>query len=152
MGPSELAASIISQAATKAGNKQCAYISSNIEGELSEAELGTEAEAILAVAAKVCSFLFRPDNTEDPFGPQFQCSEGRTPIPKDLDDDELTKLQALTEHLPLIELKPRVLDVLWLRKRDPEVARRAIEVYVQLATEGYQLKTGIYQLPVLKEA
>ena len=140
MDPAELAASIITQAATKAGKKQCAYISSNIEGELSEEELGTDAKAILAAAAKVCSFFFRPDNTQDPFGPKFQCSEGRTPIPKDLNEDELAKLQALAEHLPLIELKPRVLDVLWLRKRDPEVARRAIDEYMQLATEAISTK------------
>jgi hypothetical protein len=140
MDPAELAASIITQAATKAGNKQCAYISSNIEGELSKDELGSDAKAILAAAAKVCSFFFRPDNTQDPFGPKFQCSEGRTPIPKDLNEDELAKLQALAEHLPLTELKPRVLDVLWLRKRDSEVARRAIDEYMQLATEAITTK------------
>lgn len=136
MDPAELAASIITQAATKAGKKQCAYISSNIEGELSEDELGTDAKAILAAAAKVCSFFFRPDDTQDPFGPKFQCSEGRTPIPKDLNEDELAKLQALAEHLPLIELRPRVFDVLWLRERNSEVARRAIGEYMQLATEA----------------
>ena len=89
---------------------------------------------------KVCSFFFRPDNTQDPFGPKFQCSEGRAPIPKDLNEDELAKLQELAEHLPLIELKPRVLDVLWVRKRDSEVARRAIDQYMQLASEAITSK------------
>jgi len=146
MDPTEIAASIITQAATKAGKKKCAYISSTIEGELSKDELGTDARAILAAAAKVCSFFFRPDNTQDPFGPKLQCSEGRTPIPKDLNEDELGKLQALAEHLPLIELKPRILDVLWLRKRDSEVARRAIDDYMKLATEA--ITTKDWQLSV----
>jgi hypothetical protein len=35
MNPAELAASNITQAATKAGKKQCAYISGDIEAEIS---------------------------------------------------------------------------------------------------------------------
>jgi hypothetical protein len=140
MDPAELAASIITQAATKAGKQQCAYISADIEGELSKDELVTDARAILIAAAKVCSFFFRPEHTQDPFGPKFQCNEGRTPIPKDLNEDELAQLQALVEYLPLIELKPRIFDVLWLRKRDSEVARRAIDGYMQLAAQAITAK------------
>lgn len=115
---------------------ECAYISADIDGELSKNELGADANEILAAAGKVCSFFFRPEDTQNPFGPKFQCSEGRTSVPKDLNDEELSKLQALEELLPLIELKPRILDVLWLRKRDPEVARRAVDAYMQLATHA----------------
>jgi hypothetical protein len=140
MDTAELAASIITQAATKAGKLQCAYISADIEGELSNDELATDTRAILTAAAKACSFFFRPENTQDPFGPKFQCSEGRTPIPKDLDEDELAQLQALVEFLPLIELMPRILDVLWLRERDSEVARRATEGYMQLAAKAITAK------------
>ena len=140
MNPAELAASNITQAATKAGKKQCAYISGDIEAEISKDELGTDARAILVAAAKVCSFFFRPEDTQDPFGPKFQCSEGRTTIPKDLNEDELAQLQALVDYLPLIELKPRILDVLWLRKRNSEVARRAIDGYMQLAALAITVK------------
>jgi hypothetical protein len=140
MDTAELAASIITQAATKAGKLQCAYISAGIEGEFSNDELATDTRAILTAAAKACSFFFRPENTQDPFGPKFQCSEGRSPIPKDLNEDELAQLQALVEYLPLIELKPRILDVLWLRERDSEVARRAIEGYMQLAAKAITVK------------
>jgi hypothetical protein len=140
MDTAELAASIITQAATKAGKLQCAYISAGIEGEFSNDELATDTRAILTAAAKACSFFFRPENTQDPFGPKFQCSEGRSPIPKDLNEDELAQLQALVEYLLLIELKPRILDVLWLRERDSEVARRAIEGYMQLAAKAITVK------------
>jgi hypothetical protein len=140
MDTAELAAGIITQAATKADKLQCAYISADIEGKLSNDELAIDIRAILTAAAKACSFFFRPENTQDPFGPKFQCSEGRTPIPKDLNEDELVQLQALAEYLPLIELKPRILDVLWLRKRDSEVARRAIEEYMQLAAKAITVK------------
>lgn len=61
-----------------------------------------------------------------------QTSEGRSPIPADLSDENLARLQDIAEWVTAPELKARCYDVLWLRKREFVLAERAVTAYIDL--------------------
>jgi len=68
-----------------------------------------------------------------PFGPLMSGSQGRTLIPEDLTEDELLKLEEILKASDNPEFVARICDVLWIRRRGPLYARRAIEAYLKSA-------------------
>jgi tetratricopeptide (TPR) repeat protein len=77
------------------------------------------------------SFNFRPADAAEPFGPQSVIGDRRSMIPSDLTDEQLVALASTLDQIGDPEYRARILDVLWLRRRDPTAARAAVDAYLQ---------------------
>jgi hypothetical protein len=94
-----------------------------------------ELHAVWCLLTSVTSMQLRPSNTREPFGPMFVLEDCRSAIPEDLTEESL---DALAEWMPEIqdsELKARIADLLWFRRRRPEYARTAIAAYMDTARQ-----------------
>lgn len=79
----------------------------------------------------VFNYHFREENAAAPFGPMAVMDGKRTGIPEDLQDDQLDALQSTLEGVEDPEYRARVADVLWLRRRNPQIARQAVAAYLE---------------------
>jgi Domain of unknown function (DUF4209) len=88
---------------------------------------------VWCLLAAITSMCLRASNTQEPFSAMFIMADCRSAVPEDLADNSL---DALSEWLPDIldhELKARIADLLWLRRRKPEYAQVAIHAYLEEA-------------------
>jgi Domain of unknown function (DUF4209) len=76
------------------------------------------------------SLNFRPADAAEPFGPQSVIGHSRSMIPSDLTDEQLSALSSTLDAISDPEYRARILDVLWLRRRDPAAARAAVDAYL----------------------
>jgi hypothetical protein len=89
--------------------------------------------SVCCLITAITSMRLCPSNTRAPFSPMFVIEDRRGALPEDITDQSL---DALSEWLPEIvdpELKARIADLLWLRRRKPEYAHTAISAYVDSA-------------------
>ncbi len=80
---------------------------------------------------QVFNFHFKPSHLTEPFGLMMTDGNKRTMIPDDLSDQQLDDLQATLDGVEDPEYRARVGDVLWLRRKDPDAARAAVEAYLE---------------------
>ena len=92
-----------------------------------------EKSAAAYLLGAVCSFYFRPDMAENPWGPLQYTIRQRSIIAEDLYVDELSALAELAPSIETPELQARVADVLWECGRGHAFARLAIEAYAKAA-------------------
>jgi hypothetical protein len=71
-------------------------------------------------------------DSAEPLKPMLQGPDGHTPIPRDF-DPAADYLSEILIHIDDAELRARVADVLWLRKRDFKAAREAAASYLAAA-------------------
>jgi len=90
--------------------------------------------ALVNLLARVTGMRLNVQETSEPFLPNFVGPNSRTPIPGDFNDAELLFLSEIINDVPDAELRARIADVLWVRKRDHKMARLAIESYLVSAT------------------
>lgn len=90
--------------------------------------------ALVNLLVRVTGMHLDVQETSEPFLPNFVGPNGRTAIPGDLDDSELLFLEEIINDISDAELRARIADVLWVRKRDHKMARLAIESYLASAT------------------
>lgn len=89
-----------------------------------------ELEMVMRMVSGVFS-MCSCDDPNQPFGPIATFSDGtRTLIPEDLIEEELEDLEALIEASENPVFVARIADVLWIRRRNPAFARRAITAYL----------------------
>jgi len=79
----------------------------------------------------VFDFRFQPSNASEPFTPMMVWNGKRSMIPSDLNEDQLAALESTVDGVVDPEYRARILDVLWLRRRDAKHARSAVEAYLQ---------------------
>jgi len=81
---------------------------------------------------KLVSMHLKPDTPETPFGPQFQFTNGRSLVPIDLTDDDILAIKEINDHTNDRMLKSRLLDLLWVIKKDHNACKEAAEIYLQM--------------------
>jgi hypothetical protein len=69
----------------------------------------------------------------EPLRPIFESATSRTPIPADLPETEVMLLPELASITRDPELRARLVDIAWLRRRDHRMAQLAIESYIESA-------------------
>lgn len=79
----------------------------------------------------VFGFLFQPNNASAPFQPVAVWGDRRSMIPSDLGEEQVSLLAGAADSVDDPEFRARILDVLWLRRRDASAARGAVEAYLQ---------------------
>jgi len=82
----------------------------------------------------VTSPMLKSESDSDPFPPIAVMADGsRSAIPKDFSDQQLTLLKELAPSLQDSEIRARVADILWERKRDFQMAQLAVSSYLESA-------------------
>jgi len=94
-----------------------------------------EVVEVLELISRVCEFRFTPKD-KNPFGPMFEAPGKRSLIPEDIVEGHLELLNQITNESLPEALMARMCDILWLRRRDPDRARRAISSYLVSAENG----------------
>ncbi len=89
--------------------------------------------AMLALLAEVCSYGLRPDDGREPYGPRARGPNWRTASIEDLDDTQLAFLAEIYEAVPIADLRARVADVLFVRRRHHKFGQCAIDSYLTSA-------------------
>ncbi len=95
-----------------------------------EEEQKESAARVYAMLGAVCSFHFRPDYRDDPFGPMMQFGDRRTAVPNDFKGAPVEMLAGSTTRFSNPAVRARVADMVWLldRKR-AEAGWQAIDAY-----------------------
>lgn len=89
--------------------------------------------AVLALLFEVCTYGLKPDDTREPYGPRARGHGWRTASIEDLDDAQLAFLVEILDSLPIAELRARVADVIFVRRRHHKFGRCAIDAYLESA-------------------
>lgn len=115
--------------------KECSAYMSRFFDKASEADTAGDkkAHAIFSLLGAVTSLMLKRDTREEPFGPMAIFNDSRSAIVDDFDDTELDVLKALTPEINDPELRARVADILWLRKRDFRMVGIAVDAYLESA-------------------
>ena len=90
--------------------------------------------SVLVLLGAFASMELKPRDADEPFGPLAVIGGSRTAT---VDDFATEQLQALNEALPSLsdaELRARIADVIWLRLRDHNAGRLAVEAYLESAS------------------
>lgn len=80
-----------------------------------------------------CSYHFNPESDVEPFAAMLITNTGRSAIPDDFDDEQLKLIEEIIPKITEADLKARLADILWLRKRDFEYVEIAAENYIKSA-------------------
>jgi hypothetical protein len=89
--------------------------------------------AVLSLLADICSYGMRADDLREPFGPQWTFGDRRTAAIEDLNDEQIALLGDVYESITIAELRARVADVLFVRRRHHKYARVALDAYLESA-------------------
>lgn len=99
----------------------------------------TDDAAILSALAGACSMMLAPGQSSIPFRPLAQSVSGRSAMPEDFDASALAAFRFFASITADVDLRARLFDVIWLRERDAQMARQAVESYL-LTAESNRLK------------
>jgi len=115
--------------------KECNYYDSKFMAKAKEAEAANseKAQEIYTLLSAICSFHFKSDNKDEPFGPMMVMNTGRTAIVDDISDGHLKTLQEIVSSIKDPEMRARIADVIWLRKKDVTTAGLAVDSYLESA-------------------
>ncbi len=90
-----------------------------------------EAQEAFAVLAGATSMMLNADSREEPFGPMMVLSTGRSTALEDFTDIHLNALKEVVTEATDSELRARIADILWCRKRDHRAAELAVKSYLK---------------------
>jgi hypothetical protein len=132
MTADDLTASGWESVVEQAEKKDCFFYSHLFYAKAGEAEgIGEQCRAdALKLLGDITSMALKSDKTTEPFRPQITTPKGRSAIPSDFSDEDLAALAALIPEIKDAELKGRIADLLWIRKRDHTMAETAIDCYL----------------------
>ncbi|MBT9168505.1 MAG: hypothetical protein DDT19_01850 [Syntrophomonadaceae bacterium] len=121
---------------TECIEKECEAYYSKFYAKAKEAEeaKNEKVQEIYTLLGAICSFHFKPENKDEPFAPMLVMNTGRSAIVDDISDEHIQVLHELLPHVEDPEMRARIADVIWLRKRDYKAAEVAIEAYLESAT------------------
>lgn len=116
--------------------RECYIYNSKFITKAKESETAgnDKAQEIYTLLGAICSFHFKPENKDEPFGPMLVMNTGRSAIVDDIGDEHLRTLQEVVVDIKDPEIRARIADVLWLRKKDFKEAGVAIDSYLESAT------------------
>jgi hypothetical protein len=91
------------------------------------------AAAVFTVLFVVTDIELRPENVDEPFGPRFVARSARGVLPGDLTDEQYGLLAELAGSVVDSEMRARLCDLVWVVKRNHQLAGKAAEAYVESA-------------------
>ena len=123
------------KAITESKERECNYYSSRFAAMASEAAQTSDVntQEVFRLLSSLTSMYFKLDSPHQPFGPMTESHDRRTSIPDDFDDSRLNFLHEIVAEVSDPELRARIADVLWLRRRDYKMGEIAINAYLESA-------------------
>jgi hypothetical protein len=117
------------------GRKEChSYESGFIAKAKEAAGAGDDkAQEIFTLLGAICSLHFKSEDKDEPFGPQLVVATGRSLIVDDLTVEHLLVLKEIVYEIQDFEIRARIADILWLKKRDFMAAGIAVDSYLESA-------------------
>lgn len=101
---------------------------------------------VLWLLADAASMRLVGSSDNAPFKPMMEFGQDRSPLPEDFADADIAFFQEVVPHVGNNQLRARLADIVWLRKRAPRVpamALAAVEAYRQAPlTQAAWLDTG----------
>lgn len=94
---------------------------------------------VLAVLARASSPMLEPDDWNEPYRPMWEMGNGgRSPLPRDLQPDELSLLARLAPVLTPAPLRARVADIAWSYggRTSHELLALALDAYLDVPVNG----------------
>ena len=113
--------------------KDCLSYDSHFFAKAKEAEASGNStqQEVFTLLGAITSFMLRSDSNDDPFAPKAVWRNSRSAILEDIPDAHLDVLGAVALTINDPELRARVADVLWVKKRDFHMAELAVEAYLK---------------------
>ncbi len=93
----------------------------------------TTGREVFGLLGAVTSLLLQPDSREQPFIPMLVTPQQRSASVDDFTDAHLDFFAALAPDAADPEIRARLADVLWVRRRDFRIAGLAVEAYLESA-------------------
>lgn len=120
---------------SECAKRKCQYYSTGFFSAAKEAgEAGDEeAQEAFAVLGGITSMALKAYSREEPFTPLLVFNTGRSAILEDFTDNHLDSLGEVVAEASDPELRARIADVIWCRKRDYRMARLAVSSYLESA-------------------
>jgi hypothetical protein len=91
------------------------------------------AEAVFTILFLLTEVELRPEDIHQPFGPRFISKAGRGVAAEDLKDQHWAILAEVGPTIADAEMRARVCDLVWVVKRNHQLARLAVEAYLESA-------------------
>jgi hypothetical protein len=93
-----------------------------------------KAQEVFALLYHICSLTLKLDSPSEPFGPMAVFPSWRSAVIDDFDDAHLSTLEAIVTEVEDPELRARIADILWYRRRgDYRMAELAVKSYLEAA-------------------
>jgi hypothetical protein len=99
-----------------------------------EASKNVKAQEVFTLLEGITSLYFRLDRTDEPLAPRFIGNSGIRSF--SIDDLSEEHLNVLSEVVPTIsddEMRARIADILWIKKRNPDMVALAVDAYLDSA-------------------
>ncbi len=115
--------------------KECHYYSSAFLKQARECEEKNEQpnQEIYSIFGGLTSMMLKSESPTEPYQPVAVFNDKRSAITDDYSDDVINLLSDYLEKIDDPELRARIADVVWLRKRDFLAAQIAINSYLESA-------------------
>jgi hypothetical protein len=135
-------------------DKKCEIYSTHFFDKAREAqEAGnTKSQAVFILLGGITSLMLVPDSSDEPFAPLAVFHNFRSIIVDDISDIHLDVLAELASEIPDAELRARIADIIWLRKRNYKMAQLAVSSYVESASNLEDSEVWIYFVERLERA
>jgi hypothetical protein len=91
------------------------------------------AEAVYHILATSCLMMLKPESRDEPFEPFAVFPPNRSAIPSDISDGELDLFQAVAPSISDHEVRARIADLVWVRRRHFPSVLIAIDAYLESA-------------------
>ncbi|MDH3359663.1 MAG: hypothetical protein OEL55_02230, partial [Desulfobulbaceae bacterium] len=91
-------------------------------------------QEVFTLLGDITSMMFKPESFSEPFGPVAVIQGSRSAIVEDYNDNHLEILGEIITDIKDPEIRARIADVLWVRKKDYKMAQLAVESYLESAS------------------
>ena len=115
--------------------KEVDYFSIVLFQEATKAQQAGETKkaAVLTLLGDLTGIMLRASSVDKPFHPVGEMPGGRTAMPEDFTEAELIHFERLASTEIDVDLRARVTDILWIRRKNRKWAEMAIEAYIDSA-------------------
>lgn len=142
----DLRAMDVEEIINSAKTKECGYYSDGFFARSKEAEKAgnTELAQAYRLMGGVTSMAVKSERTNEPFRPFYTSAQGRSATSSDFSNEELESLGQFLPEVKDPDLRARIADLLWVRKRDFRMAELAITAYLESSAVLEHPKNWLY--------
>lgn len=116
-------------------------------------ESDQELKRVLELLSRTMTLGFDYNASENPFSSLIVLNDGRRSIDLiDFTNEDFENLKNIVEDIKPMLLQSRIYDLLWTRKKDYKYAQKAIEIYLILVEETFDVNNWVTCFQYIKRA